>query len=42
MQIANDVVVRIGGNPPQAMLDRIGVRMVEKDLGLPNAQALGA
>jgi thioredoxin reductase/Pyruvate/2-oxoacid:ferredoxin oxidoreductase delta subunit len=38
----DDVVVRIGGNPPQAMLDRIGVRMVEKDLGLPNAQALGA
>ncbi|HEU4993224.1 MAG TPA: NAD(P)-binding domain-containing protein [Gemmatimonadaceae bacterium] len=38
----DDVVVRIGGNPPQALLDRIGVRMVQKELALPAAEALGA
>ncbi|HEY7408724.1 MAG TPA: NAD(P)-binding domain-containing protein [Gemmatimonadaceae bacterium] len=38
----DDVIVRIGGNPPQGLLDRIGVKMVEKELGLPAAEALGA
>jgi thioredoxin reductase len=38
----DDVVVRIGGNPPQALLDRIGVRMVQKEIPLPAAEALGA
>jgi thioredoxin reductase/Pyruvate/2-oxoacid:ferredoxin oxidoreductase delta subunit len=38
----DDVIVRIGGNPPQPLLDRIGVRMVEKELGLPATEALGA
>ncbi|HEX6052265.1 MAG TPA: NAD(P)-binding domain-containing protein [Gemmatimonadaceae bacterium] len=38
----DDVVVRIGGNPPQGLLDKIGIRMVEKELGLPAAEALGA
>jgi thioredoxin reductase len=38
----DDVIVRIGGNPPQALLDRIGVKMVEKELALPAAEALGA
>ncbi len=38
----DDVVVRIGGDPPQAMLESIGVRMVQKELGLPDAEALGA
>jgi thioredoxin reductase (NADPH) len=38
----DDVIVRIGGNPPQGLLDKIGIRMVEKELGLPAAEALGA
>ena len=38
----DDVVVRIGGNPPQALLDRAGVRMVQKELAAPAAEALGA
>ena len=38
----DDVIVRIGGNPPQALLERAGVRMVEKELALPSAEALGA
>ena len=38
----DDVVVRIGGNPPQALLDKIGITMVEKELGLPAPEALGA
>ena len=34
------VVVRIGGEAPYAFLERLGVRIVEKDVPIPQAQAL--
>ena len=37
----DDVVVRIGGTPPQAMLDKLGVTMVEKELA-PQPESIGA
>jgi putative YpdA family bacillithiol system oxidoreductase len=38
--VPNDfVVVRIGGDPPYAFLERLGVRIVQKDLPVPGAQA---
>jgi thioredoxin reductase len=30
----DDVIVRIGGEPPAAFLERLGVRMVQKELAL--------
>ncbi len=35
----DDVVIRIGGDAPQAFLERIGVRMVQKDVPLVREQA---
>jgi thioredoxin reductase len=35
----DDVVVRIGGDPPARFLERVGVRIVSKDLPLPSAGA---
>lgn len=41
--VPNDfVVVRIGGDPPYQFLERIGVRIVQKELALPEAQAASA
>jgi len=38
--VPNDyVVVRIGGDPPYAFLERLGVRIVQKDLPMPAAPA---
>ncbi|MDE3216591.1 MAG: NAD(P)-binding domain-containing protein, partial [Gemmatimonadota bacterium] len=36
---ADYVVIRIGGEAPHAFLERIGVRIVEKDVPIPQAQA---
>ncbi len=35
----DDVVIRIGGDAPHAFLERIGVRLVQKDVPLVRAQA---
>lgn len=35
----DDVVIRIGGDAPYAFLERIGVRIVEKDVPMPHGQA---
>src|SRR5215510_2652993 len=35
----DDVVVRIGGEPPNALLDQLGVRMVTKELAPPSPTA---
>ena len=35
----DDVVIRIGGDAPYAFLERIGVRIVQKDVPIPNDQA---
>jgi len=38
----DDVVIRIGGDPPAAMLERLGVRMVQKEIPLePDVAAAG-
>ncbi|MBI3567522.1 MAG: NAD(P)-binding domain-containing protein [Gemmatimonadetes bacterium] len=37
----DDVVVRIGGDAPYAFLERIGVRIVEKDVPMPPQAATG-
>ena len=38
--LPNDcVVIRIGGDPPYAFLERLGVRIVEKDVPIPQASA---
>jgi len=35
----DDVVVRIGGDPPNALLEQLGVRMVTKELAPPSPTA---
>lgn len=35
----DDVIVRIGGEPPQAFLERVGVRMVKKDVPIASEEA---
>jgi putative YpdA family bacillithiol system oxidoreductase len=35
----DDVIVRIGGEPPQAFLERVGVRMVRKDVPIASGEA---
>ena len=38
----DDVIVRIGGDPPSAFLERMGVRMVEKEIPLaPDVASAG-
>jgi thioredoxin reductase len=37
----DDVVIRIGGDAPSAFLQRLGVRLVQKDLPLPDAARAG-
>jgi thioredoxin reductase len=38
----DDVIVRIGGEPPAAFLERMGVRMVEKEIPLaPDVASAG-
>ena len=41
--LPNDfVIVRIGGEPPYPFLQRIGVRIVQKEIAVPEAQAAAA
>ncbi len=35
----DDVILRIGGEPPRDFLERVGVRMVEKDVPIPSWSA---
>jgi thioredoxin reductase len=35
----DDVIIRIGGEPPFGFLEKIGVRIVQKDVPLPDSQA---
>ncbi len=36
----DDVIIRIGGEAPYAFLERLGVRLVHKDIPVPQAPAL--
>ena len=38
----DDVIIRIGGEPPVKFLERLGVNMVEKDVPLPTSHAAAA
>ena len=38
----DDVIVRVGGDPPYAFLQRAGVRIVRKDVPIPNADFASA
>jgi len=35
----DDVIIRIGGEPPDAFLGKLGVRMVQKDVPLPHGKS---